>query len=133
MKILEVLWIPPNMYEITVEARWLLCLCIEHQVTLEGGYALDWFEPMIIKVIKTWTLPVGQSLRDKATWVCPKEGRYRLVATASHDLRDEFVSHFVPEFPDPAALLVAALLLTTIIAKNKRWAKHANDSGCMCE
>jgi len=126
VSIAEVLWIPPNMYEITVEARWLPCLCIEHRVTLEGGYALDWPEILVIKVIASWTVPVGQSLRAKATWECPKEGRYRMIATASHDLRHEVVGLFVPEFPDPPTALVVSILLAVTIARKKGNKMSAN-------
>jgi predicted secreted protein with PEFG-CTERM motif len=122
VRIAYVFWIPPNTYEITVEARWSPCLCLEHTVTLEGGYALDWFEPMIIKVIAIWTVR-GNFFRGTATWICPKEGRYKLIATASHNLRDEFISHFVPEFPLPTLVLTAGLLVAVIVSRRKRHKK----------
>lgn len=118
-RITDITWIPPNNYEITVAARWLPCLCIEHKVTLEGGYALDWPEIQVIKVIASWTVPVGQSLKAKAVWTCPREGRYKLIVTASHDLRDEFTSFFVPEFPYPTIVLLTGTLLATITARKK--------------
>ena len=96
VKIVSVVWIPPRTYNITVEVRWFLhCLCFEHNITLEGPYALDWVEPQILKVIATWTFkdwPLDRPLIRSATCTVPREGTYKFIATASHGLKDEFVT-----------------------------------------
>ena len=126
LQIARIDYVPPNIYFITVEAKFAPCFCISHTISLEAAYkGPDPSIPIIIP-IKTWpNIPNdGRPFSEIAQWGCPHEGWYEVIARGSHNLEDRVTRLMVPEFSNVALTstvgIVASIAILRIQKKRPR-------------